>query len=204
MKETMNRSARLFARLIVVLLITMVCLGSSNTLVFAGNGNGNGGGNGGGHGDGSGNGTGGDKPLVVTECTVEDGSEELPTDLEIQIDFNKNVSDLTVQENNEKAITLKDKDGKEPEYKVVFPEENEKRRIIFINASLKENTEYVLTVDKTLKARNGRDTLEKEYVCNFKTVQPVENENGKYVLIIAGVSVIILIAYGITSDKKRK
>ena len=131
----MKKSMR---NLLKVLMFTIICVCSLNVAVYAAGGDGTG--------NGDGSGTGRDKALVLKECSIEDGSVDLPKDLNIDLIFNKNVADLSVSENNEKAISIKDKDGNSAVYTVIFPEEHEKRRMIMVSAELEPSKDYVLTV----------------------------------------------------------
>lgn len=148
-------------------MVMEVCFATSFSCVFAAK-------------DGSGGGPGPSAKLKLEQCNVYDGMEDAETNLNIEMKFTKNVADLTVQENNEQAISLKTKTGEDADYEVYFPEEFAKRQYIEINAELQPNTQYVLSLDTTLMARNGINYLSKDYEINFttgdETVAKTDNE----------------------------
>lgn len=138
-------------------LTFILCLGLTFPAVHAEGGNGSGGGNG------------QNQPLQLVDCSVSDGMEIIDKDITIVLTFSKNVADVSVRETNEQGIALTTKDGTPADYTVVFPEENEKRQTIELNASLTPGTEYSLTLNTDIIARNGRDHLDKEYTFNFSS-----------------------------------
>ena len=135
--------------------------------VAGGNGNGGGHGNGGGNGDGSGGGQ--NKPLSMESCTISDGMTGVSTSLKVEMKFSKNVAEMEIRNHNAKAFHLTTADGQAVDFQVSFSDSFEQRNYIWVNADLKEGTQYVLTIDNTLKAKNGRQTLNQTYKIHFTT-----------------------------------
>ena len=85
---------------VIILAMFLVLFTASAGIVFAEDGDGTGGGNG----DGSGNGKNRNIPLTLVSSSVKDGDTGVPLDPVIQLDFNKNVSNITVLANNKKCF----------------------------------------------------------------------------------------------------
>ena len=183
--------------------VVALCL-SMSVVAFAEGGNGSGGGKG----DGSGGGNGQNAPLVLEECSIEDGQKDVPTDCKIMLSFSKNVAELSVREQNEKAISLKKSNGESATYEVIFPDEFDSRRNIEINATLSPQESYVLAIDQTLVAKNGVNTLDKIYEINFTTenshAATQEAEAGSNTLVIATIAVVVVGVVVIIAVSKKK
>ena len=198
----MKKNCRFFGKMATVVAL---CL-SMSVVAFAEGGNGSGGGKG----DGSGGGNGQNAPLVLEECSIEDGQKDVPTDCKIMLSFSKNVAELSVREQNEKAISLKSSNGENATYELIFPEEFDSRRNIEISATLEPQTSYVLSIDQTLVAKNGVNTLDKVYEINFTTedapanIQEAEAGSNTAVIAIIAVVVVVGIVVVIALSKKKK
>lgn len=115
-------------------------------------------------GKGDGTGGGGSIELSMTGIKAEENRVEL--------EFSKNVTNLTVKENNSNSFEIRDAEGNELNFEVEIPDdqlEREKRRDIYLNLSepLESEKDYILTVKKGFMAKNGEKT-ENDIVKEFK------------------------------------
>lgn len=111
-------------------------------------------------GDGSGSGQNRNIPLALERCSVSDGQTNVSVDETIQLDFNKNICNITVLSNNKTCFHLTDANGDPVSIDLIFPDDQvqrDYRRQVFIRpvSDLQENAPYRLTVDKGLTAKNG-------------------------------------------------
>ena len=90
---------------VIILTICLLFFTASAGLAFAEDGDGTGGGNG------DGNGKNRNIPLTLVSSSVKDGDTGVPLDPVIQLDFNKNVSNITVLANNKKCFHLTEEGG---------------------------------------------------------------------------------------------
>lgn len=140
-------AAAFFASLFLVIFIT--------PSAFAENGDGTGGG--------SGNGTGGksDIALTVVSSSIKNNEKNVPLNPTIDLQFNKNVVNLTVKSDNSKCFHLVDSKGNGVTIKIIFPDDQlrkEYREHIFIvpSQNLAPDSKYTLYIDKTLQAKNAK------------------------------------------------
>ena len=124
-------------------------------------------------GDGSGGGK--DVPLGLESSSIPNGSSDVPVDEDIILNFNKNVVNFTVKENNMTCFTLKDSKGNNIPITVIMGDDQidrEIRRIITIRPSfLSEGETYTLTISGKLQAKSGA-TLGDDVTVSFSTVKP--------------------------------
>lgn len=122
-------------------------------------------------GDGTGSGGGKDEPLALVSSSPVNNQKNVATDLEITLEFSKNVVNMTVNENNMKCFTLKTKAGKLVATKVIMaddqvnPEGKNTIKIVPVS-KLKAGTTYVLTISSKLKSKSGA-TLGKDKKITF-------------------------------------
>lgn len=126
-----------------------------------------------GPGDGSGQGKNMGIALTLVSSSVEDGDINVPLDPVIQLDFNKNVVNLAVLEDNSTCFHLIDEEGVPVPINVVFPDDQVLRdfkRNIFICPieNLPADSQFELVVDSTLRAKNGT-TIDNAHFITFKT-----------------------------------
>jgi len=125
-------------------------------------------------GDGSGGGTGGGslQPFALESSTPASGAKDIPLDTKFVLLFNKNVVNIAVKENNQKAVTLwAGTQQVEVEIQMTDDQvEREDRELITLvpKEPLAEATEYILKIDETLTAKNGSN-LEKPIELRFYT-----------------------------------
>ncbi len=145
----------------------------------------------------------------------------------IDLEFNKNVTNIMIKENNEKCFKVLKSDGTELMLDVELPDdqlERENRRRVYLNIedSLVKEETYKLVVDKELKAKNGEylennieleirldDTFDKSPDNDIavkkdtknKQLEHKQNRNYVFTLLIA-VIVIISIIYSYKKYKK--
>ena len=147
---------RILSFLLLVLLIFSLALS-----VFAEGGDGSGGGK--------------DVPLGLESSSIPDGSTDVPLDEDIILNFNKNVVNFTVKENNMTCFALKDSKGTNIPITVIMGDDQidrDIRRIITIHpSSLSEGETYALTISRKLQAKSGA-TLGDDIIISFSTVKP--------------------------------
>lgn len=127
--------------------------------------------------DPQGNGT----PLTLEAASIHSGQKQVPCLPLIQLDFNKNVVNLSVSQNNIQCFHLTDADGNTRPIKLIFPDDQLQRdvkRNIFIQPSdsLSPNTDYTLYIDSTLMAKNGT-YIDQAYVIPFTTGTDTQGES---------------------------
>ncbi len=115
-------------------------------------------------GKGDGTGGGGSIQLSMTGIKAEENR--------IELEFSKNVTNLTVKENNLNSFELTDTEGNSLDFEVEIPDdqlEREKRRDIYLNLTepLVPEKDYKLTVKSGFVAKNGEKT-EEDIVKEFK------------------------------------
>lgn len=132
-------------------------------------------GNGDGTGGGTGNGTGGNADIALTliSSSIKNGDADVPLNPVVDLQFNKNVVNLTIKSGNSKCFHLADSRGDVVTIKVIFPDDQlrkEFREHIFITPveNLALNTKYTLYIDKTLQAKNSK-TFDNTQTITFTT-----------------------------------
>ncbi|MGI6737507.1 MAG: Ig-like domain-containing protein [Anaerovoracaceae bacterium] len=132
------------------------------------------GGDGSGGGSGSGQGKNRDIPLTLAASTPEDGSVNVARDVIIELDFNKNICNVKVLENNKTCFHLTRTDNDEViPLTVTVPDDQVQRtykREVFLKPQkkLRAKTEYRIAVDSTLRAKNGT-TIDNAHRVTFRT-----------------------------------
>ena len=150
-----------FPKYILTNLLLMIFLLSSS--VFAAEGDGTG----------DGSATNRDIALTLESSSVKDNSTDVPIDPTIQLDFNKNICNVTVLSNNKKCFHLTHENGITLPIKLIFPDDqvqHDYRREVFIEPlnNLEPNTTYRISVDSTLMAKNG-SYIDNAHVITFTT-----------------------------------
>ena len=140
---------------------------ASTSIDHIGNGAGSG------PGDGTGQGKNVGTALTLVSSSVADGDTNVPLDPVIQLDFNKNVVNIAVLENNSTCFHLIDKNGAPVSIKLIFPDDQiqrDYRRNVFIipTENLQTNSQYELVVDSVLRAKNGTN-IDNAHTITFKT-----------------------------------
>ncbi len=113
-------------------------------------------------GDGTGGGSGRNRdiPLSLQSSSVKDGADNVALNETVQLDFNKNICNITVLANNKQCFHLTDASGNAIPIKLIFPDnqvQKEYRRQVFIQplSDLTPESSYRIAVDNTLMAKNG-------------------------------------------------
>lgn len=161
----MNNS-RKKSKLATAILVVISCI----LLVMpalAGQGNGTGGG--------QGNGTGGgqDQPLSLVSSIPADGAKDFPVNGEIILNFNKNVVNMTVVDNNKACFGLYTSDGTQVAAEVIMADDQidpDQRETVKIKPSqeLGNGTAYIVKISPQLQSKSG-DTLGQETIIKFAT-----------------------------------
>lgn len=158
----------------------------------------------GGDGTGGGNGENKDIPLTLERASIADGQKDVAVNETIQLNFNKNICNVTVLANNKKCFHLTDADGKAAAIRLIFPDnqvQKDYRHEVFIQPAedLSPNTTYRLSVDRTLQAKNGT-TIDNAYVLSFTTGARRTAEENKILTKLGDFVVTYETAYGETAD----
>lgn len=158
----------------------------------------------GGDGTGGGNGENKDIPLTLERASIADGQKDVAVNETIQLNFNKNICNVTVLANNKKCFHLTDADGKAAAIRLIFPDnqvQKDYRHEVFIQPAedLSQNTTYRLSVDRTLQAKNGT-TIDNAYVLTFTTGTRRTAEENKILTKLGDFVVTYETAYGETAD----
>ncbi len=140
----------------VILLLTIVFVpfahAASSSIDYIENGSGSG--------NGSGQGKNADIALTLVSSTIEDGDTNVPLEPVLQLNFNKNVVNISVLEKNSKCFHLVDAGGTPVPINIIFPDDQMQttyKRNVFIlpQENLDTNSRYELAVDSILRAKNG-------------------------------------------------
>lgn len=145
--------------------ITVVIFLSAPCQSFAGSGGGDDSGNG----DGSGKGKNKDIVLTLESGSVKNNASNVHLNETFQLNFNKNVCNVTVLAHNKMCFHLTDESGATVPIQLIFPDtqvQRDYKREVFIipTQDLAPNTQYRISVDSTLSAKNGT------YIDNAHTI----------------------------------
>lgn len=151
----------------IITIILCIIMAFASAPVFADNGDGTG------DGDGYGNGKNRDIPLTLESASVSDGARDVALNETFQLDFNKNICNITVLANNKLCFHLTDADGNAAAIKLIFPDnqvQKDYKRQVFIRPAenLKPETEYRIAVDSTVMAKNGT-VIDNAHTISFTT-----------------------------------
>ena len=159
---------------IITILLCIIMAATSSVFADGGDGTGSG--------DGSGNGENKDIPLTLISSSVKNGDSNVTLNETIQLDFNKNICNVTVLANNKLCFHLTDADGNAVAIKLIFPDnqvQREYRKQVFIQPAedLKPETSYRIAVDNTVMAKNGT-VIDNAHTISFTTgTQSTDKEN---------------------------
>lgn len=172
----MRKKSRLKHYFMSLLIFLGLIVLSSTALAAGGNGSGGGNGTGGGAGGGS------EEPLTLSSSNPADGQKDVAVGTSIKLVFSKNVTNMSVKENNQKCFSLSAGSEIVP-VKVVIADdqvEPEKKETIEIvpESQLKAGTSYKLKISGDLKAKSGA-ALGKETTVAFTTAGSATAESGK-------------------------
>ncbi len=124
-------------------------------------------------GDGSGGGK--DVPFQFVSSSIPNGAEDVETDTDIVLLFNKNVVNITVRENNMKCFKLKDSGGRGIPVDIIMGDDQveptqEVKRTVTVKpkSDLSSGETYLLIISKDLQAKNG-SYLGKDTYISFST-----------------------------------
>ena len=160
----------------LALLVLCILMAFAASPVFADGGNGTG------SGDGSGNGENKDIPLTLESASITDGAQNVALNETIQLNFNKNICNVTVLANNKLCFHLTDSDGNAVAIKLIFPDnqvQKDYRKQVFIQPAedLNPESEYRIAIDNTVMAKNGT-TIDNAHTITFTTgIQHTGKEN---------------------------
>ncbi len=126
-----------------------------------------------GPGNGTGQGQNAGIALTLVSSSVADGDTNVPLDPVIQLNFNKNVINIAVLDNNSKCFHLIDESGVPVPIDLIFPDDQMQstfKRNVFIipKENLQTNSKYELVVDSILRAKNGTD-IDNAHTITFTT-----------------------------------
>ncbi len=121
-------------------------------------------------------------PFALLSCSVSPDQEDVATNVLIQLDFDRNVVNVSVLEHNLTCFHLAGPEGNSVAIRVTFPDDQlqrETKRTVFLQPvePLEPLSRYVLAVDNCLLAKNGTH-IDQAYNVSFVTgteEQPQEN-----------------------------
>lgn len=160
----------------IITILLFIIMAFAASPVFADDGDGTG------AGDGSGDGKNRDIPLTLESSSISDGAQDVALNEIIQLDFNKNICNVTVLANNKLCFHLTDADGNAVAIKLIFPDnqvQKEYKKQVFIQPAedLKPETSYRIAVDNTVMAKNGT-IIDNAHTISFTTgTQRTDKEN---------------------------
>lgn len=180
---------------LLIFLLALLLLPASS---FAENGDGTGGGNG------QGIGANKDIALTLVKSSVADGATDVAVNETIQLDFNKNICNITILADNKKCFHLTDASGEAVAIKLIFPDDqiqhDYKKQVFLIpQEDLASNTQYKVSVDSTLKAKNGT-TIDNAHTFTFTTGSSRTDAENKVLKKLDENIVTYETAYGETAD----
>ena len=166
MKTHTHTIKYIFCALLMTFIFVLVSAGS----VMASDGSGNGSA---GSGDGSGQGKNKNIPLTLRKSVPADEAQDIPTDVTIELHFNKNICHITVMENNKQCFHLTDENGEVIPVTLTVPDDQVQRTYkqdAFLTPAkpLAPGTRYRIAVDSTLQAKNG-NSIDNAHVIEFTT-----------------------------------
>jgi len=136
-----------------------------------------------GDGDGSGNGINKNISLTLESSFPADNEENVATDTVIQLDFNKNICNVKVVQNNKTCFHLTNSDGNIIPITITFPDDQVQRvykQQVFITAKngLKANTQYRVAIDDNIQAKNDT-TIDNAHIVEFTTGSKATGKKNK-------------------------
>lgn len=157
-------------------------------------------------GDGSGQGLGLNKDIALTlvKSSVTDGASDVAVNETIQLDFNKNVCNVTVLADNKKCFHLTDSSGEAVAIRLIFPDDqiqqDYKRQVFIIpQEDLDKDASYRISIDSTLKAKNGT-TIDNAHTFTFTTGSSRTDEENQVLKKLGENIVTYETTYGETAD----
>ncbi|WP_027400401.1 Ig-like domain-containing protein [Anaerovorax odorimutans] len=127
--------------------------------------------------DGNGNGGGENRdiPVGIVSSNVADGQVDVPVDININLEFNKNVINISVAENNKSCFSLEDENGNNIDISIAMGDDQidptVKRLITVVpKENLEAGIKYTLTISENFTAKNGV-SLEKPISLTFTTLK---------------------------------
>lgn len=161
----------------IITIILCIVIAFAASPVFAGNGDGTG------AGDGNGDGKNRDIPLTLESSSVQDGDRDVALNETIQLNFNKNICNITILANNKLCFHLTDAEGNPVAIKLIFPDnqvQKDYKREVFIQPAenLTPDTDYRIAVDNTVMAKNGT-VIDNAHTISFTTGTRLTEEENK-------------------------
>lgn len=160
----------------------------------------------GGDGSGDGKGLGENKDIVLTleSSSIKDNSSNIAINETIQLDFNKNICNITVLANNKMCFHLTDENGNTVPIKLIFPDDqfqqDYKRQVFIIpQQDLESNSCYRIAVDSALTAKNGT-LIDNAHTITFTTGSDRTNAENKALKELGENIVTYETAYSETGD----
>lgn len=191
----MTKNKSLYYLFITIIIIFLL---STPLAVFAGNGDGSG------KGDGSGLGKNKDIALTLESSSVKNNEVNIAINETFQLNFNKNICNVTVLSNNKMCFHLTDESGIAVPIKLVFPDtqvqQDHKKEVFIIPAEdLDPNTQYRISVDSTLSAKNGT-YIDNAHTITFTTGTERTNKENKILKKLGDNIITYETAYSETAD----
>lgn len=162
------------------------------------------GGDGSGNGDGTGDGKNRDIALTLESASISDGAVDVALNQTFQLNFNKNITNVSVLPVNKKCFHLTDAEGMAVSIQLIFPDSQVQttyKREVFIKPTepLSPDSAYRISVDRTLQAKNGT-TIDNAHTLNFTTGTSKTTEKNKALKKLGENIITYETAYGETED----
>ena len=141
---------------------------------------------------------------MLKSSSIADGSSDVAINETIQLNFNKNICNVTVLAGNKTCFHLTDADGKAVAIKLIFPDnqvQKDYRREVFIQPAkdLNKNTRYRISVDHGLAAKNGT-TIDNAYAITFTTGSDRTDKQNEILKKLGENIITYETAYGESAD----
>jgi len=167
-----------------------------------------------------GSGSGESSAFALVSSSIPDGAHDVLPDSQIQLKFSKNVTNITVKENNQSCFSMVDNLGNNIALNVIMADdqlERDKRNDIVIAPvnPLSESRLYTLTISENLTCKNGQ-TLEKPQTITFSTIGYESNQAttlpgtsqtessiaNKYLWPVTGLVVVLVLGWFLLKRKR--
>lgn len=138
--------------------------------------------------------------LTLVKSYPEDGFHNSePVNMNVKLWFNKDVLDPSVQKINSKAFRITTPSGSAVKFDVLY-NTNKGHVSLLLKETLESNTEYTVTISKTLTATD-KTTLGTDQTLTFSTRDV--NAGNMSSMIMMGVMVVIMVIATTISTKKQ-
>ncbi len=141
-----------------------------------------------------------DESLELLKSFPADGYHNAqPVNMAVKLWFSGDISAESVQAANKNAIKLTNSSGAAIKHDVIWSQDEPGYAMLLINQQLDSNTEYTVTIDKSLKTADGA-TLPEIKTFSFKTVDVNASSGQSMIMMLVMVAGMV----GLTLYDTRK